>query len=53
MKDIIRSTNNNRMGPYQPGTISEEVPDTLMLGDRTINRILILKLICGNHIRNI
>lgn len=41
------------MGPYQPGTISEEVPDTLMLGDRTINRILILKLICGNHIRNI
>uniref|UniRef100_J3LS56 Uncharacterized protein n=1 Tax=Oryza brachyantha TaxID=4533 RepID=J3LS56_ORYBR len=44
---------SSRETEYLSGTISEEVADTLMLGDRAINRILILELISSNHIRNI
>jgi len=38
---------------YQSWTISKEVSDTLVLGHRAINRVLVLKLVSWNYFRDI
>jgi hypothetical protein len=52
LKRTVQPINSHDVS-YQSGTISEEISDTLMLGDRAINRILILKLISRDNIRHI